>query len=286
MGLPSRLRNSTASIGLVTVTSPRISSVDVLQHIKEDLIQGMVKGVPGKDAKGRNFTFLLNLVGLLCDFHESAYGLDTMTHGANAHCGLCSFRERGSQGGTQAKNSYSTWYNASNSAVQRTTHYGNQVAEDVEMVEKVGNGVSDAEALQGGEGAPESGKGHQFVEDEVLEEGSGDQESDEEDREAMEPAHKKQRVHGEGGGASGSDTGQAQVATPLKRVGRHLQVIGELPENNPYRRAMEELGVRTLCGKGNIAEGVLRFAEDLTSFLASKIIDGLIWVRKRARRTH
>lgn len=92
VGQYSSASNNTHSIRLVSLTSPYVSTMDVMDYLHPGIVKGMTQGIEAVDHEGTKCRILLDPVGFLSDYHESSNPLDTLAHGATSPCTLCNIR--------------------------------------------------------------------------------------------------------------------------------------------------------------------------------------------------
>lgn len=92
--MPSRFRGAANGVRVISLTSPGVSTNEVLKIIVEDIAKGTTTGLISKDISGNEVRIFLDVVGFVSDYPAMTHVTDVMGHSANSPCTHCTFRVR------------------------------------------------------------------------------------------------------------------------------------------------------------------------------------------------
>ncbi len=94
IGLHPRLRSSSSSVRVITLTRTDKICEEILKYIVDDIIIGTTEGFKCIDANGIEITLFLDVVLFVSDYLEAAKVVDVMGHRSNYPCTACIFYKK------------------------------------------------------------------------------------------------------------------------------------------------------------------------------------------------
>lgn len=118
LGLPPGDRNSRASVRILGLTPPGVSTNKIILEIVPDLVCGVVDGFGVMTPSGERVKAFLDVVGFIGDYLASSHTSDVKSHAANSPCNMCTLRKY--KGGAGSSIGYTTDTHSANSSCLRS----------------------------------------------------------------------------------------------------------------------------------------------------------------------
>jgi hypothetical protein len=91
MGIPPSQRSGYGAVRYIGITSPQVSSNEIIQYIIQDIVKFSTTGVGGVDPWGNLATVFIDVLGYIGDYPAVTHSFDLHGHNSRAPCHLCFF---------------------------------------------------------------------------------------------------------------------------------------------------------------------------------------------------
>jgi hypothetical protein len=128
-----------ASVHCITLTTPNVSTKEVLLLNIPDIVQCTMTGVQGMNANGENVTVFLDIAGYIGECPAVTHAMDVLGHNSRALCHLCDFLRQDRTGTEGLK-----YYGYSNSVHSRAPSF----CRDGKRIKSVRSGLVSSSLVQ------------------------------------------------------------------------------------------------------------------------------------------
>jgi hypothetical protein len=131
MGIPPAQRAGYVAVCCIGLTTPQMSTNEVLQCIVPDLVKCCTTGVQGQDPIGNSVTIIIEVLGFIGDYPAVSHALDALGHSSRAPCHLCCFVRQDRIGhGSLAYYGYTSEIHCKSTAFSRSVQRMHNVREE------------------------------------------------------------------------------------------------------------------------------------------------------------